>query len=468
MPEPYTSEWWLEKCSAALDAQNKNLKKLRDYYQGQHNLAYSTEKFKQAFGALFDGFADNFCQPIVDAVEERLNVVGLRMGGDETQEADTDAWRIWQANNLDADSQILHRAALTMGEAYALVWSGNGSPRIWIEDPMQMVLVTASGDRRSKLAAFKRWEGEDGFLYATLYLPDRIEKYRSPTKAGMGGKASRWDKREVRGETWPLANPLKEVPVVPFVNQPWIDGKGRSELSAIIPLQDGLNKLMADMLLASEFAAFRQRWMTGVEIPVDPETNQPIEPFKSAVDRMWAVPDEKARFGEFSESDLGNYVKAIETKVQHIATISKTPPHYLLGQSGSFPSGESLKATETGLVSKVRDAQTHFGESWEATFRLVFKVLRDERAGVIDSQTLWRDPESRTESEHVDAVTKKAALGVPWRFLMEDLGYSPQDISRMEKMRAKDALLGEVLNIQEQANERLRATDARQNEPGAA
>jgi hypothetical protein len=47
----------------------------------------------------------------------------------------------------------------------------------------------------------------------------------------------------------------------------------------MVPLQDGVNKLITDMLVASEFAAFRQRWVTGIEIPRD-ENNNPIEPFK--------------------------------------------------------------------------------------------------------------------------------------------------------------------------------------------
>ena len=51
--------------------------------------------------------------------------------------------------------------------------------------------------------------------------------------------------------------------------------------------------------------------------------------------------------------------------IQHVAAQTRTPPHYLLGAMGSFPSGESLKATETGLVAKVRRKMLSFGEGWE-------------------------------------------------------------------------------------------------------
>ena len=60
--------------------------------------------------------------------------------------------------------------------------------------------------------------------------------------------------------------------------------------------------------------------------------------------------------------------------IQHVAAQTRTPPHYLLGAMGSFPSGESLKATETGLVAKVRRKMLSFGEGWEEAMRLAFAV----------------------------------------------------------------------------------------------
>src|SRR5262249_15133666 len=149
----------------------------------------------------------------------------------------------------------------------------------------------------------------------------------------------------------------------------------------VIPLQDAINKLSADMIVASEYAAFPQRWVTGVEIPVYPEghpsAGQPlpsIAGFLSGADRVMAVEDQNARFGNFAVSDPGIYVNAIQSFIQHIAAQTRTPPHYLLGAMGSFPSGESLKATETGLVAKVKRKQLAFGEGWEEAMRLAFMV----------------------------------------------------------------------------------------------
>ena len=105
--------------------------------------------------------------------------------------------------------------------------------------------------------------------------------------------------------------------------------------------------------------------------------------------------------------------------------MTQTPPHYFFLR-GEFPSGESIQSAEAGLVAKVEDKQVIFGEAWERVMRLAFAVQDDPRAGAEDCETIWRDPRLRPEGVVVDAASKKFAMGVPLRQLLEDMGYSPQ------------------------------------------
>lgn len=442
--ESFSSGWWIDRLGRELDGRAASNRRLDDYYRGRHPMLYAGSKFRSAFGNLFSGFSDNFCGLVVDAVDERLDVEGFRMGSDRDTAADKDAWRIWQTNNMDAWSQIAHLEALVKGQSYVLVWADEDekdAPEITVQDAAEMSVAhdPASHDR---LAALKRWQAEDGTVMATLYLPDRIEKYQAVsnnyTDSALAFRANSrgWIRRETRGEPWPLPNPLGEVPVVPLVNRPTLSGAGESEIAQIIPLQNAINKIVLDMLVASEFAAFPQRHVAGLELINDPDTGKPIEPFQAAVDRLFIAEDPNVKFGQFDAADLSNYTRSIESLIQHIASITRTPPHYLLGQSGSFPSGESLKATETGLVAKARRKMRWYGESWEEVIRLSFKVLGDARGDIEDSETIWRDPESRTEAEHTDAVVKmgSAPIFVPREALWEELGFSPQQIARFKVM----------------------------------
>lgn len=439
-----TSPWWIDRLSKILDNRAAPMRKYEEYYRGKHPLLYAGSKYRAAFGNLFSGFADNFCGLVVNAVEERLDVEGFRMGSDESMEADKDAWSIWQSNNMDARSQVAHVEALVKGETSVLVWADpddSEQVQMTVQDALQMAIGydRATGQR---LAALKRFVQDDGTTWFTLYLPDTIEKYQTLPKGASNAmlKFGRYAlmQRKTKGENWPLRNPLGIVPVVPLVNLPHFDGTGESEIASVLPLQNALNKLFLDMLVAAEYAAFRQRWAVGLELEIDPDTGKAVEPFRAEAGRLWTAEDAGTKFGDFEVTDLGNYVKAIETTIQHIATITSTPPHYLLGSSGSFPSGESLEATETGLVAKAKRKQRFLGEGWEEVIRLAFLILDDPKGKITDSETLWRDPESRDEAAHIDALVKLGSLGVPEEMLWEMAGLTPQQIERAKKIIAAE------------------------------
>ncbi len=436
-----------------LDARQGEIRLLDDYYQGRQPLMLATDKWRGLFARLFRGFSDNFLALVVDAVEERLTVQGFRMGIDKDTKADEDAWRIWQINQLDAWSQVAHTEALVKGTSFIGVspfrddWPADDAPLMTIEDACEVFVRNSAMQRGKRLAALKKWKGDDGQWLATLYLPDEVVKFQQAQKLRYANQYGRdfvlggWEPRQIAGESWPLPNPLGVVPLVPLVNRPRLRGNGESEIADLIPAQNAINKTGMDMLVAGEYASFRQKWATGIEIPTDPETGKPVESYKTSIDRFISTAVADARFGDFEATDLAPFVATIEMWVQHIASRSHTPPHYLLGQSGTFPSGESLKATETGLVAKARRKQRHFGESWEEAVRLAFRALEDPRGDIVDAETIWADPESRTEAEHVDALVKMASLGVPDEILWEKWGATPTEIARWKTIQAEDALL---------------------------
>jgi hypothetical protein len=462
-------EWWLARLLARLDARRTDLETFEAYYDGHQPLAFASQKFRDAFGSRFREFSSNFMSLVVDAPGERLEVQGFRFAD---AEGDKDIWRrIWQENDLDAGSQLAHTEALMKGVAYALVEpQADGVPVVTIEDPLDCIVEVAPKDRRERVAALKRWVDDDGHLVAYVHLPDAVYKYRSLGKAApvvtsdlptgelaLETSSARWTRLEVSDEPWPLPNPLGIVPVVPLPNRPRLSGRswsvsgvpvrldGRSEIAAVMSNQDAINKYRADALVASEFAAFRQRWAIGIDIPVDPETGRPIEPFKPAVDRLWTFPrpdpeDPNQAFpqvGEFAATDLLPYKLMIETEVGHVSSISRIPYHFFLGQPQAIPpSGESLKSSEAGLVRKVGRIALHLGEGWEEVMRLCLLAMGDARGRIRSAETIWRDPETQNEAVRTDAVLKQFQAGViDLESAQEQLGYSPEQVRQMRERR---------------------------------
>jgi hypothetical protein len=95
-------------------------------------------------------FADNWCERVVYASGERLRVQGFRFGG-EGQEGDSDAWEIWQRNNLDQGARIAQTEAIKLGTAYLLVdRDDDGKALITTEHPFETICAHAPGNRRQR------------------------------------------------------------------------------------------------------------------------------------------------------------------------------------------------------------------------------------------------------------------------------------------------------------------------------
>lgn len=459
--QPGSSGWWLRKLGAVLDARRRRHmaeRTMADYealYRGDHPLLFASARFREVFGGLFAEFADNFCGVVVDSVVERLEVQGFRYAAGEDGEigkqAAAHAWRVWQANNMDAESVKGFRESFVKGEVNVIVGPGADPriPEVTVEDPMQTVVVTTG---RRRVVAMKRWfDDENDRLNATLYYDDRVEKYQSQQAAGWFSssvdewiKMVTWIPRQVAGEPWPLPHSMGRVPMVPIVNQPDLLGRGESELKSVAPLQGAINKLVLDMMVAAEFSAFRQRWITGIDLPRDPETGEEVAPFRPGADSIWTAPPAKSgeqptQFGDFEQTDLEPYTKAVEMLIQHVATEKRIPVHYLLS-TNVMPNAESQTAAEAGLVAKAGAKQLDLSDPLEEVNTLVFRQIGEpEWAALIDGETVWKDREHRTESQHVDAVAKMSALGVPQEALWEKLGASPQTIERWKSMQAEEA-----------------------------
>lgn len=445
MADTRTPAAWLELLSRRLDERwtrpLTGMGVCDAYYEGDHRLAFATAKFREAFGPLFAAIADNWCQLVVDSKTERLKVQGFRVG--TASGADQQAWDIWQANGLDAEAAMLHTEACKLGEAYWMVEKGaraDDPPHITAEHPSQVIVACAPGNRRRRLAALKKWVEEDGYLYANVYLPDGVAKYRSQEKA-RAGRRVQWVRRQddPGGE-----HGFSEVPVVPARNSPSMTRGGRSDLPVALPIQDALNKLLSDMLIGSEYQAFPQRVLLGVEVPKDPVTGAPTTAaqLQASQSRLWTFENDQAKVSEFSAADLTNYVNARQHLVRGLTAKTRTPPHYVLGEIVNA-SGDALIAAESGLVAKAEDAQTPLGEAHEeAIIRLGFEAIGDtERAKVTDAETIWRDAAVRNEAQAVDAAVKLKQLNIPDEVLWERIGYSPQAIARIKEMQAADELL---------------------------
>ena len=185
--------------------------------------------------------------------------------------------------------------------------------------------------------------------------------------------------------------------MVEMVNKSHLGRGGESDLQPILSKQDVINKFLVDAVVNSEFSAYFQRWATGIELETDARGKAvPPERLMAGVNSLFVSENDGAKFGAFPASDGKVFVALIEMLVQHIAAQTRTPPHYLTAGLGQWPSGDSLRASEEGLVQKCRRKILEFGEDHEESMRISFLMLGD------------RDARQRTSRSRPSGPTRSA------------------------------------------------------------
>lgn len=406
------------------------------WYSGKQPFADVDRRYKPAYKLLLELSRTPWARLVVDAIAERLHVQGFR-SSQNAAATDTQAWQLFVDSSLDADEWLVYTEALITGVGYASVTKPDGasSAAIAPESVFEVTHEPVPGSRRDVAAALKLYPVDwSGSLWAVeLYRPDAtfrwlaelsrpVELDTFPIDKADAASTIKWEP----DDPFEVANTTGVVPMIPFENRATVLGGGVSEIEDCIPILRRIDKLTLDKLLTSEFAAFRQKWATGLQVPED-EHGNPIEPYNAAVTKVWVSDSPDTRFGSFDASDLGPYLQAIDSEIAALAAISRVPAHYLIQTSlANPPSAESLIAGESGLVAKIVERQRRFGEAWERTLRLALDVSGQS---VDRLDVVWKDAEMRNPAQVADAAVKLQTIGVPQEALWEYVGATPQQVS---------------------------------------
>ena len=369
----------------------------------------------------------NWHRLVVDSLEERLDVEGFRIN----HQTSDDLWRIWQANDLDEQSQQAHVDALALGRSYAIAGTNDDPdepPVVTVESAMQ---VYAHHDPRTRKVtkAIKRWRDDDDRENVTLYLPNETLWLIENT-------------RKTNATPWTLVNQddhnLGEVPVVPFLNRHRIlDTSGVSELVDIAPLANAACKIATDMMTSAEFHAMPRRWLVSRRpLELVDKNGRPLnndEQLAGSATHYPVAPDELT-IGQFKESDLRNFHETINALTRVVAALAGLPPHFL-GYSDSNPaSADAIRSAETRLIKRAERRQRIFGGSWERVMRLALRMSNYEVPDRMETlETIWRDAATPTVAQKADATVKLYSAGiVSLRQARQDMQYTPPQITQME------------------------------------
>ena len=408
----------------------------RAYYRGQHELKFMTPDFERKHGHLFSSLRENLCRAVVTAHTDRLNI---ERWGDEGAAAEADDQGLGRLQGL------VHREAFRCGDAYTLTWNGaDGTPKARFHRADQIVPHVDELDPDRLDWAAKPWITSDNFGRVNIYYADRVERFRTVAKLAEGASYTDMPEREQAwiphsdddgGDT--IRHDFGAVPVCWWKHDADdTDGYGFSVLDDVIPLQDGLNKSLADLLVLSETHA-RPFWFllnyktpdavaaTNPYLPAAPQpaaTQRKFDPSRQQI----VTHDGPGPFGQLDPPDLRRLLDEQATFKDKIASVAGVPSYYFSQTSGQVPSGESLRV----LTSRLIAAGSGFIQAATPVWRGQGQLL-----GMGEVEPVWADLMPMDETERIGNAEALSRLGLADEDVVAYLGL-PDAERIVERMAA--------------------------------
>lgn len=376
-----------------------------------------------------------FLSLVLDTYSQTLKVSGYYRS-DGTQ---SDQWKCWNRNSMNARQTGIHRNALAYGTSYATALPAkDGLVKLTGHSPRRFVALY--GDNLgipgiSGNEAFPILALEIGRKHLRLYDEEAIYTYGIENKPE---DALLWsDRAYLNSANLPLIDisrhDLGVAPVVRYQDRFLTEGEeGMGIIRPLIDMADRINETNYEQAVAQYFGAFKQRYVVGFI----PESEEQALRQNVAITQFFEDPDVKV--GQYEESQLDGYIQARRATIQDLAAVAQVPAQALGAQAISNVSADGLAALETSKDRKAAEIQTSLGESHEQLLRLVAHIQGDsESAGDFESEIRWEETSARSFAQTVDGLGKIATLlGVPKESLWEDIpGWTSDRVDRTKKVR---------------------------------
>lgn len=405
------------------------------HYKGKANSVFAPQGVNQEYTALQSMAAQPLIRLAIHAPIQRLELGAIRTGDESTDRLIAKALR---ASKITSRQNVVHTHGLVLGAGIVSVWPGaipGALPVVRIENPQHIHIEWAADDPWRIEWAVKAIEvpaSADGTTpkkaLAWLYTDAYVRRFEGD---GMGSLV----------EVEQIENGFGRVPFEVFAPDRDADGSFNSMVDALIPQQAAIDTMRFNLLLAAQFAAWRQRVVTGFDpvrrdangdpLPVLDKDGQPVldehgqpqwivdSPGRPGVDRLLVFPGEETKITDLAESNLSNYTTALDMLVRGFAATAQVPAAYLAGDFENV-SADLMISTESTMRSHIRDMQTTYGEAWVGVADLIVTAA-DLPPLTLDARAVWRDVSPRDVTQIASAASQMVPNGAPIRMFLEML-----------------------------------------------
>jgi hypothetical protein len=409
------------------------------YYTGDHPKKWLTEALVDMFEKEelpFD-MSENWCELAIDAHLKRLSVQGWQTEGNPTGQPAVE--NVWNDNDLDLEQIDLYRHVRIAGEGFLFVWKDEEKESgydIAVNDPRNVWWPEDSrrADPRVVIKIFTEdvynIDGSRSVVWrANVYYRYVVIRLVGPKlrEDGMLPQARYFhpDDSDLDNASWGGEHGFERVPVLRFA----MSKKRRSILDTICPVQDRINKLESQKMVAAEWGAFRRlalltkQQVKDGDVSFRPNNIPVLDPGgdeNTAPTQIW----------EGTATELSNYDLSIQKEINKLFSMAHLPSHMQVKESGTAPSGEEREADEGDFVEAIHDMQRHFEASWVDLWKLIF--------GDIDVKPSWVNPQMKSDKTEAETVKTFKDATVPLEIILRKYaGWTDEELKELEKQKEK-------------------------------
>lgn len=427
----------------------------RDMYEGKAAEVVTSPALQRIINATAQRHPLSFAHIPVDAVLDKVNLVGITADGDAQQRlAD-----LFDELDLDDEADEWHLKAGYFGDYYVIVdpleedeatgaavaLTAAGS------SPLSTVVVYSSKDERTPLFGVKRWQegtGQAKRWRACVYYDDATVLLIGREGGDTAPKAADFmpdlDEDGTEGsERVPHEGGRMLVVHYAVGGKPYGVPLHRKAFGA----QDAITKISATNLASVDGQGFASRWaladpMADIDDDIDADfgTDSGDTLAADADGMTTATGSSRVRtlpgtisllrgvkaVGQFDEASPEGALKNAEWYLRSMAVITGTPL-FEFDLSGVQPSGEARRRAESRLNKRAAKVARALGNATKTLADTMLAVLgiEPESANVT---VKWAPIETSTDAEGLELVGLKVKNGVPLRAALIEAGYDPETV----------------------------------------
>ena len=398
---------------------------------------------------------------VVDSLDERLDWLGWSSAAGDVSGLMT----VFRDNQLAHEFDKAKLDALVTGVGFLEVSAGDvgaGEMPVIINAVSSMDATFRWDERRNRVASgLVRKLGENGEVFLTLYLPDK-----TVSVVWEDGKETVREHVHNRGRCG----------LIPVMNRKRADqSRGKSEITkAIRYYTDHGVRTLLGMEYNREIYTTPQRWFKNVHAEdfgfKDDDTAAEVAArgVKIAMNRAVIMepnldedgkPGSDPSTGQYQSAPPSPYIEELKMAAQTCAAQAGLPVSHFGFHTENPPSADAIRAQESRLVKKAERRQSLFNQPLRNDLAYVIQSILDgapaDREFIASLDVVWRDAATPTRAASVDAAGKLVAnqiLDADSEILLEMVGFTPEQIERIQMERARSVSRRLIESIRDRQN----------------